>query len=385
MDFALSEEQEMLKVTARNFLDKECPKKLVREMEEDDRGYPPELWKKMAGLGWQGICFPEKNEGNGGNFLDLATLLMEMGRACLPSPFFSTVVLGGLTVLDVGSEAQKKEFLPPIARGELIMALALIEPSGKYDASGITTKANKVNEGYVLDGIKLFVSDAHVSDWMIVVARTKETPKQGISLFMVNSETPGISITQLKTIAGDKQCEVVLNKVKVPKKGLIGNLNGGWTEVERVIDRAAVAKCCEMVGGAEQVFEMTLNYAKERVQFDRPIGSFQAIQHHCSNMAIDLVSCKLLTYQAAWMLSQDLPCRTEVAMAKAWTNEAYRRITALGHQIHGAVGFTMDHDVQLYYRRAKAAELAFGDSDFYRELVALNLEEDPAKDGYLNF
>ena len=165
----------------------------------------------------------------------------------------------------------------------------------------------------------------------------------------------------------------MFNKVKVGKADVLGELNKGWVEVERVIDRAAVAKCCEMVGGTQQVLEMTVDYAKERKQFGRPIGSFQAIQHHCANMMIDVDSCRFITYQAAWMLSEGLPCRKEIAMAKAWTSDAYRRVAALGHQVHGGIGFTMDHDMQLYYRRAKASELAFGDADYHRELLAQEL------------
>jgi len=376
MDLGLSEPQEMLRKIARDFLSTECPKQLVREMEEDEKGYSPELWQKVAELGWQGLPFPEQYGGGEGTFLDLAVLLEEMGRACLPGPFFSTVVLGGLTILDVGSEEQKQEFLPQIASGQRIMTLALTESSARYDATGIAVKVAVNNGQYVINGTKLFVPDAHVADWIICVARTRkeEKPENGITLFLVRSGSQGMVCNLLSSLARDKQCEVIFDNFRVPKENMLGEADQGWAEVSRVLQRAALAKSIEMVGGAQQVLEMTVNYAKERVQFDRPIGSFQAIQHHCANMAVDVDTARLLAYQAAWKLSEGLPCEMEVALAKAWTSEASRRVASLGHQVHGAIGFTLDHDMQLYSRRAKAAEVAFGDADFYREKLARELE-----------
>ncbi len=375
MDLDFTEEQEMLKTMARDFLEKECPKTLVREMEEDDKGYSPGLWKKMADVGWMGLVFPEKYGGMEGNFLDLAVLLEEMGRALLPGPFFPTVVLCGSLILAAGSEEQRQEFLPKIASGEMILTLALTEPSARYDAASISVRAVAEKDEYVIDGIKLFVPDVHVADYLLCVTRTKEgaAPEDGITLFLVDARSPGITCTLLKTIAGDKQCEVVFDKVRVPKKNILGELDRGWPVVEKTLEQAAVAKCAEMVGGAQQVLEMTVAYAKERVQFDRAIGSFQAIQHYCANMATDVDGMRFITYEAAWKISEGLPVAMEAAMAKAWASDAYRRITALGHQIHGGIGFTKDHDMQLYFRRAKAAEVTFGDGDFHREAVAQQL------------
>ncbi len=372
MDFALSEEQEMLKTMARDFLTNRCPKTAVKEMEEDEKGYSPELWQEMAGLGWMGLALPEKYGGGDMSFLDLAILLEEMGRACLPGPFFSTVVLGGLSILDAGSAEQKQEYLPKIASGEVIFTLALTEPSATYDAASITVKATADNNDYILNGTKLFVPDAHIADYLLCVARTKEGKgaEDGITLFLVDGKSPGISYTVLKTIANDKLCEVVFDQVRTPKENILGELDQGWQEVQKIVERAAVAKCCEMVGGIQQVLEMTVDYAKERKQFGRPIGSFQAIQHYCANMATDADGARFATYQAAWRLSEGLPSSKEVAIAKAWTGEAYGHIIALAHQIHGAIGFTMDHDLHYYTRRAKAAQVTFGDADFYREIVA---------------
>jgi alkylation response protein AidB-like acyl-CoA dehydrogenase len=372
MNLALSETQEMIRKSARDFLSSKCPKTLVREMEQDDQGYSPVLWQQMAELGWMGLVFPEKYGGAGMSFLDIAMLLEEMGRACLPSPFFSTVVLGGLPILDLGSEKQKEEYLPKISNGEIVLTLALTEPSARYDASSITVKATANGNDYIISGTKLFIPDAHIADYMLCVARTSEQIKaeDGITIFIVDTKNPGISCKVLDTIAKDKLCEVVFDQVRVPKENILGQLDRGWSELRKTIERASVAKCCEMVGGAHQVLEMTVTYAKERVQFGRPIGSFQAIQHHCADMMIYVDGSRLITYRAAWMLSQGIPCTKEVAVAKAWTGEAYRKVIFLGHQVHGGIGFTLDYDLQLYFRRAKAAEVTFGDANFYSDIVA---------------
>lgn len=375
MDLGLSEEQEMLKTAARDFLQKECPKQMVKQLDESDEGYSPELWRKMAELGWLGLPFPEEYGGGGGSFLDLAVLLEEMGYNVLPGPFFSTVVLGGLCILAAGNEEQKKELLPRVANGETLLTLALTEPSAKYDASSVKTTAVAHNGEYVINGTKLFILDANVADFLLCVARTKEAgnPGDGITIFLVDAKSNGIKCTLLKTLARDKQCEIVLDNVRVPAKNILGELDQGWPVVESILQKATVAKCAEMVGGAQAALEMAVNYAKERVQFNRPIGSFQAIQHHCANMVSDVDGSRFVTYKAAWKVSEGLPATMDVAIAKAWTSEAYRRVTLLGHQIFGAIGFTMDHDMHLYYRRAKAGEIMFGDGAFHRAVVAREL------------
>ncbi len=372
MDLALSEEQEMLRSMARDFLTDKCPKTLVREMEADEKGYSPRLWQEMAGLGWMGLVLSEEHGGSGMSLLDLAILIEEMGRACLPGPFFSTVILSALPIMDIGSVEQKEKYLPEIASGKAVFTLALTEPSARFDAASITVKATTDKDDYIIDGTKLFVPDAHVADYILCVARTSEQKnhEDGITIFLVDAKSPGLSSTVLKSIAGDKLCEVVFNQVRVPREGILGELDRGWGEVKKIIERAAVIKCCETVGGIQQVLEMTIDYAKERKQFNRPIGSFQVIQHYCANMATDVDGIRFSTYHAAWKLSEGIPCRKEVATAKAWAGDACRRVLALAHQIHGAIGITMDHDLQLYTRRLKAVETTFGDADFHREIVA---------------
>lgn len=364
----------MLQKIARDFLEKECPKALVRAMEERNESLPHELWRKMAEVGWQGLAIPEEYGGSEGGFLDLAILLEEMGRALLPGPFFSTV-LCGLAILEAGSQKQKKTYLPGIASGETIMAFALTEDNARFDAAGITCKATQPGHGYLLQGTKLFVPDASVADYLLVAARTKESAnaEEGVTLFLVDARSPGIAITPLKTIAGDNQCEVVFDKVRVDRETVLGEVDRGWPTVQWMLERGAVGKCAEMVGNAQKVVEMSVEYAKERVQFGRPIGSFQTIQNRCADMVTDADGARYITYYAAWLVSQGLPAAVDVAVAKAWTSDACRRVCAQAHQLHGGIGFTKDHDLQLFTRRAKAAELAFGDAEYHREMIAQSM------------
>jgi alkylation response protein AidB-like acyl-CoA dehydrogenase len=375
MDFSLNEEQAMLKTAARDFLEKECPKSLVRQLAQDDNGYSPELWRKMAELGWLGLIFPGEYGGSGGSSLELAVLMEEMGHACLPSPFFSTVILSGLFILNSGSEEQKGDLLPKVAEGKVILTLALTEPSARYDAASVSTEATSDNGDYLISGTKLFIPDAHIADYVICIARTRkgEVPEAGLTAFLVDRKSPGVSCTVLKSIAGDKLCEVIFDKVRVPKKNMVGKLDQCWAPLQQALQQAKIAKCAEMVGGAQQVLEMAADYTKQRIVFDRPLGSFQVIQHYVANMMIDVDGCRFLTYEAAWKLSEGLPCAKEIAMAKAWTSEAYRRVAATGQQIFGGVGFTIDHDMPLYFKRAKAAEVTLGDSNFHREMLAREL------------
>ena len=376
MNLDLTEEQEMLRTSARDFLSKECTKTLVRKLEEDEKGYSPELWRKMADLGWMGLVLPEKYNGMGMGFMDLIILLQEMGRNIVPGPFFCTVVLGGLPILSAGTEEQKKEFLPKIAKGELILTVAYIEPSARYDAAGVETKAVAHGDSFVIDGTKLFVENAHIADYIICVTRTEKgaTPEDGITLFLVDAKNPGIKCEVIPTMGADKLCEVVFKSVKVPRNNMLGKLHKGWPIVAEALEKATIAKCAEMVGGEEAALDMTLAYAKERVQYGKPIGSFQVIQHYCANMWMNVETSRDILYKTAWSLAEGLPTgAAEVAVAKGWINEAYKSVTERAVQCHGAIGTTRDHDIGLYYRRAKSGELAFGDTDFYKEVVAWKL------------
>ncbi len=376
MDIDLSEEQEMLRKIARDFLADKCPGTLVRGMMEDERGYPPELWREIADLGWLGLVFPSDYGGEDFNFLELAILLEEMGRVSFPGPFFSTVVLGGLPILHMGTDKQKKEFLPKLCKGDLLATLALTEADASFDPSAVTLKAIPDNDSFILSGSKLFVPDAHIADLLICVARTSPAgePDQGITVFLVNGESPSLERNLLATVDGSKQCEVIFKEARVSKNAVLGEADAGWEAIERILALAAVAKCAEMLGGAQRVLDMAIQYSKERQQFGRFIGTFQAIQHHCANMATDVDGMRLTTYQAAWMLSEGLPCKKEVSIAKAWASDAFKRVTFLGLRVHGGVGFMEDHDASIFYRKARTDEFSFGDADFHRNIVSQELQ-----------
>ena len=371
MDLRFTEAQEMLRKTARDFLTTECPKTKVRELEEVEEGYSPETWKKMAELGWMGLIIPEEYEGMGVTFQDLMVLLEEMGRNILPGPFLGTTV-STFPILEVGTEEQKREFLPKIARGELVLTSALLEVSGTFDASGIATKAMPKEGDFIINGTKLFVEMAHVADYLICATRTKEgvSPEEGVTLFMVEAKAPGISCEVMPTIGMDKLCEVRFEDVLVSGKNLLGELDKGWAVVEKTLEKGAIAKCAESIGGMQACVELTVAYSKDRVQYDRPIGAFQALQHIMADMWIAMETSRYLVYEAAWMESEGLPCAKEVSMAKAYVNEAYKDVTKWAVRLHGAIGTSRDHDIPLYYRRAKAGDTAFGSTDFHKKLVA---------------
>ena len=376
MDFGFSEEQEMLRTMARDFLAKECPSTYVREMMEDERGFTDAFWSKMAELGWMGLILPEEHGGSGLGLVDLVVVLEEMGRAVVPGPFFSTMV-GTMALLEGASDALKAEVLPRIATGDLKITLAHLEPSGRLDPGGITATATKSDGGYRLDGTKLFVPDAGTADLIIVVAREPgSTGSDGVGLFLADREASGVAITPLKTMDQTRKlAEVKLDGVQVAGGRLVGSVGGGWALLDRIVDRAKVGLCAEMCGGAEKVLEMSVEYAKVREQFGRPIGSFQAIQHKCANMLVEVESSKSVTYYAAWAAATDIEeAPLAAAMAKAYCSEAYRHTAGEGIQIHGGIGFTWEHDMHLYFKRAKSSEVTFGDATWNRELVAQRID-----------
>jgi len=331
----------------------------------------------MAQQGWMGLIIPEQRGGVGMNLCELVVLLEEFGRALVPGPFIPTVVLGGYPIMIAGSEEQLQEFLPKIAAGELIVTMALTEPSGRWDPEGVQLEAKAKGEEFILNGVKLFVQDAHISDFMVVAARTSQGkgPAKGITLFLVDSRSAGVKFELLKTIAADKQCEVTFEDVAVPRSNVLGKVDDGWSVVHKTKLVATVASCAYLVGLSQMDFDITLNYAKERIQFDRPIGSFQAVQHKLADAVIDVDGSRFISYKAAWSLQEGEPdAELMVSMAKAWCADASRRVVAQGQQIHGGIGFTKEYKIQLYFRRQKWMELMWGDAEYHRELVAQKLK-----------
>jgi alkylation response protein AidB-like acyl-CoA dehydrogenase len=371
LDFGFSEEQEMLRQSARSLLEKECPSTTVRKLMEDERGYDPGLWKKMAELGWTGLVIPEAYGGAGLTYVDLVLVLEEMGRVVLPSPFIWTT-MAGEAINRAGSEAQKQNLLPKIAAGELLATVAWLEKSATWSADGISTAARQSGTEFVLDGEKLFVNDGHIADYLLVAARTGGQGQDGITLFLLDRMRAGIAITPLKTMDQTRKLAAVkLSSVKANVADIVGEVGKGWTKLSETIDRGKVMLAAEMMGGAQKVLELTTDYAKVRVQFGRPIGSFQAVQHKCANMLIDVESAKSAVYYASWAVSnQPAEASLAAALAKAAASDAFRRVAADGIQLHGGIGFTWDHDMHLYFKRAKSSEFTFGDATWNRELVA---------------
>ena len=375
MDFELKEEQKILQKTARDFLKKECPKELVRRLNDSDEAHSPELWAKMAELGWMGLHLPEEYGGTDWSFLNMAVLLEEMGYNLCPEPFISTTLLGSMPILRAGTEEQKKAILPGVTRGELILTLALTEADGGYEPSALHVRAARAGDRWVINGVKLFVPDALAADRILCAARTGEAshPEAGLTLFLVNRDHPGVNVTPLRTVSKEKQYEVAFDNVQLDAGSVIGPVDRAWPVVKAALDRAAVARCADTVGAMRATLDMTIAYAKERVQFGRPIGSYQSIQHYLADMWVELLGTRNLVLQAAWKLSTDEPADREVSMAKVRAGEMGRKATTVGHRIFGAIGFTMEHDLHLYHRRTLAADLAFGDSDFHHEQVARSL------------
>lgn len=374
MDIGFSEEQQLLRDTARKFLDSACATKFVREQMETEAAITPEFWSQIAEQGWLGINFAEDDGGIGLGLVDVVVLMEEMGRAVMPGPFFATVLLGGAAIREAGSPAQRQQYLPRIAEGTLRATLAATEHNPRWDASGITMAARGSAAGFTLSGTKLFVPDAHLADIVVVAARTRDgtTLEDGVSLFIVPKETQGFSVQLLPSIDETRKlCEVRLDNVTVPQTALLGELHGGWPALARVFQAASVALAAEMCGGAQRVLDMTVEYAKLRETFGKPIGSYQGVKHKCSDMLVEIENAKSLTYYAAWAFDEhDAEAPLAVSMAKAYASDASRKVSNAGIQLHGGIGMTWEHDLHLYMKRAKANEVAFGDATWHREQVA---------------
>jgi alkylation response protein AidB-like acyl-CoA dehydrogenase len=375
MDFAFSEEQEMLRSSTRDFLAKECSSKVVRKLMEASDAYDEGLWTKIAGLGWTGLGIPEQY-GGVGTFLDLIVVLEEAGRALMPGPFFATMGLAVPALIEAGTEAQKKEVLGAIAQGSARATLALTEPSGRWDAGAVTLSAKPSGGGWKLDGVKLFVADAEAADYMVVAARTRGEGEDGISLFLVKGRPAGMTVTTLKTLDMTRRwSEVRFDGVKVEGDALMGPADKAWPHLKRALEWATAALCAEMIGGTQKVLETSTEYAKTRHQFGKPIGIYQAVSHKLADMLVLSESGRSATYYAAWAVEADASDRSLAAsMAKAYVSDAYRKVAGDGIQVHGGIGFTWEHDMHLYFKRAKSSEVTLGDATYHRELVALALD-----------
>jgi alkylation response protein AidB-like acyl-CoA dehydrogenase len=366
VNFAFSEEQEELRKSVRRFLEDKSPEAEVRRLMETTEGYDPAVWSQMAQqLGLQGLAVPEEFGGSGYTYVELIVVLEEMGRALLCAPYFSTVALAANALLTSGDDAAKKDYLPGIASGETIATVALTEPAGRWDEQGVTTAASGSGDSWTIDGTKSFVLDGHTAGLILVPARTGG----GVSLFAVAGDASGLTRTPLATMDQTRK-QAKLEFSGTPAR-LIGSEGSAWAGLSKMLDLAAVALAAEQVGGAQKVLEMSVEYAKVRVQFGRPIGSFQAIKHKCADMLLEVESAKSAAYYAGWAAAEDSDELPVVAsLAKAYCSDAYFHSAAENIQIHGGIGFTWEHPAHLYFKRAKSSELYLGDPTYHRELLA---------------
>ena len=366
VNFAFSEEQEQLREIVKEFMTVKSPETEVRRLMETEAGYDESVWQQMAEqMGLQALIVPEEFGGSGYSYVELTVVLEEMGRRLLCAPFFPTVVLGANTLIHSGDDDAKAAHLPGIASGETIATLAFTEANGRWDEEGVTTEATRSGDGWKISGTKMYVLDGTIANLLLVAARTEA----GVSIFSVDPSAAGVTRTALSTMDQTrKQAKIEFDGVDAT---LIGTDGAGWEVVSRVLDLAAVALAAEQVGGAQECLEMAVEYAKDRVQFGRPIGSFQAIKHKCADMLLEVESSKSAAYYAAWCaaeLNDELP--SVASLAKAYCSEAYFHTTAENIQIHGGIGFTWEHPAHLYFKRAKSSELLFGDPTYHRELLA---------------
>ena len=371
MDFGFNSDQEMIRDTARKFLENECPKEKTRELIKSDKGFDSGIWKQMVELGWTGLIVPEQYGGSGMSYLDLMVIMEEIGRNLCPGPFFSTVALCSLPIIAFGTEEQKKEMLPKIASEGEIWTLAILEAQVSYEASGINLSAKAEGDHFTLNGTKLFVQYARAADKLLVIGRTS---KDGLTAFIVDAKSAGISMSVIPTQAKDMRCEVVFNNVKVPKANILGKIDKGYDVVDYIIQNAAVLKSAEMAGGAQYVLQITTQYCKERIQFDKPLGAFQAIQHKLADLLIDIDGLKFLVYEASWQISENCATPRIASMAKLKANTVFQQACIDCMITQGAMGFTNEMDVGLYHLRTKMNEFECGGNDFHKERITKNLE-----------
>jgi alkylation response protein AidB-like acyl-CoA dehydrogenase len=366
VNFAFSEEQEELRNIVRQFLEAKSSEEAVREQMDTERGYDPDVWAQMAEqLGLQSLTIPEEFGGQGYGYIELIVVLEEMGRSLVCAPYFSSVVLAANAIMQSGDEAAKAAILPGIASGETIATVAFTELNGKWDESGIEATATNDGGVWKISGTKSYVIDGHTANVIIVAARTAA----GVSLFSVAGDATGLTRTALATMDQTRK------QAKLEFAGVEGTLVGtdgaGWATLSTVLDLAAVGLAAEQVGGAQMCLDMAVQYAKDRVQFGRPIGSFQAIKHKCADMLLEVESAKSAAYYAGWCASElndELPA--VASLAKAYCSDAYFHAASENIQIHGGIGFTWEHPAHMYFKRAKSSELLFGDPTYHRELLA---------------
>ena len=380
MDVLPGEEEQMVKNLAREFLEAECPPSLAREMEKDNLGYPPELWKKISDLGWFGMSLPESYGGQGLPLSYLGLISEELGRVIAPVPFHSTMV-AALTIAADGTDQQKQSILPHVSSGDMILTWAFQELNPKLSPESIRTTATETDDGYIINGTKMFVDNYVSADKILVTCRTSPASESsdGLSMFIIDTNLAGMVETPLVTIAKDKQSKLTFEGVKISKDDLVGELDQGWAIAVDMLDRGTALLCAQMVGAARKDIEIGIEYAKNRVAFGRPIGAFQSVQHMCADMTIWVDGAQMLTYEALWKMDEGIPASVDVSQAKAFCNDKCQAAVRSSQVLHGGMGFMMEFDLHLWYRRVCAWTMRLGTSFEHRARVSKALIEEPGR------
>ena len=380
MDVLPGEEEQMVKNLAREFLEAECPPSLAREMEKDNLGYPPELWKKISDLGWFGMSLPESYGGQGLPLSYLGLISEELGRVIAPVPFHSTMV-AALTIAADGTDQQKQSILPHVSSGDMILTWAFQELNPKLSPESIRTTATETDDGYIINGTKMFVDNYVSADKILVTCRTSPAAESsaGLSMFIIDTNLAGMVETPLVTIAKDKQSKLTFEGVKISKDDLVGELDQGWAIAVDMLDRGTALLCAQMVGAARKDIEIGIEYAKNRVAFGRPIGAFQSVQHMCADMTIWVDGAQMLTYEALWKMDEGIPASVDVSQAKAFCNDKCQAAVRSSQVLHGGMGFMMEFDLHLWYRRVCAWTMRLGTSFEHRARVSKALIEEPGR------
>ena len=378
MDITLNEDQTLIAETALSFARSALKAERIRALESSDNGFDAATWRQMVEMGWAGAVFPAEYGGSDFSLFELALIVEALGRGAVPSPIFSTVVETGLLLLDAGSPAQRGHWLPRIADGRSIMTTAIVEPGGGLLPEQIRTRVVRTGSSFSVTGTKLFVRDAGVAEAIVCLGRAGDKPAD-LTLVLIPADTAGVSRRRLRAAGGEALWEVTFDEVTVATEAVVGSPGHAWPHIERLLLRGAALKSAELVGIGQAALDLSVEYAKTRVQFGRPIGSFQGVQHHCTEMYRDLTVSRLLAWQAAVRLGAGQRADREVAMAKAKTGEAIPALTRTAHQIHGAIAYYRDYPLELYYHRAIAAAAAYGDAGHHRRELARLLREDIAR------
>ncbi len=372
MHMKLTDEQVQLQDGARRFMDEQCTMEFVRQMEASELGFSREMWKRMAELGWLGIDLPVDLGGLGLGTLNLTILMRELGRHICPSPFLSTAVIAGDAIARAGTEEQRAQYIPQIVDGETVIAFAYQEFSRSFDPGVIVVEARPSEEGYLLNGTKMFVEYAAAADRLLVVARTSESApsRRGLTMFLVDARTDGISFTHTPTMARDRHYEVAFRDVHVARETVLGRVDDAWTDLEPVLHKAALAFAAFTNGASFQLHEQSTQFARQRVQFGRPIGQLQTIQGYLAQLIMEILGSDTLTLFTAFNMDRGRHVRGYVAKAKAFSAETVARTMDIGSQIFGGMGYMEEVDSSLYLRRGKQYELMLGGTDYWYDVAA---------------